>query len=78
MQFVFGNGENEDSMEYYLTHKEQIADGLAAGILEYYGIEPPESDSETQAVGGSTGTPQASSVPAQDATEQGTDPSRAE
>ena len=78
VQFVFGNGENEDSMEYYLTHKEQIADGLAAGILEYYGIEPPESDSETQTVGGSTGTPQASSVPAQDATEQGTDPSRAE
>lgn len=78
VQFVFGNAENEDSMEYYLTHKEQIADGLAAGILEYYGIEPPEPDSETQAVGGSTGTPQASSVPAQDATEQGTDPSRAE
>ncbi len=78
VQFVFGNAENEDSMEYYLTHKEQIADGLAAGILEYYGIEPPESDSETQTVGGSTGTPQASSVPAQDATEQGTDPSRAE
>ena len=78
VQFVFGNAENEDSMEYYLTHKEQIADGLAAGILEYYGIEPPESDSETQPVGGSTGTPQASSVPAQGATEQGTDPSRAE
>lgn len=39
LDFVFGNSQNEDSMNYYMEHKEQIADGIAQGILDYYGIE---------------------------------------
>lgn len=58
VQFVFGNADSEDSMAYYLAHKEQIADGLAQGILDYYGIEMPAGDEDAQAYGGSTGTAQ--------------------
>ena len=56
VEFVFGNASNADSMEYYLSHKEQIADAIAAGILDYYNIERPADNEPGLSADGSTGT----------------------
>jgi hypothetical protein len=36
--FRYANAASADSMNYYLANKEAIADGLAEGILFYFGI----------------------------------------
>lgn len=48
MVFYFANAASQDSIDYYLAHKEEIAHGLAQGILDHYEIQGGSDEASNQ------------------------------
>lgn len=46
--FFLANGDNEESVQYFQDHQEEMADSIVNAICSYYGIQGEESETSSQ------------------------------